>query len=197
MKKPRRYYWLFLFLGLALAYAIPGYGSNVSVFNFDSDPPGLATTFSNTSNGLTATFYFLDDPGDFVVAPSIFKTLTGNVLRDPGPVNDYNIPLIIQFSANVTSVSLSFATIGNGTFYLLTDAGSASAIGVVPSGYLYPEGTISFSGVGFSRVVLESPDTLYFAIDNVVVNAPEAPSLLLLGTGVLGLAETIRRKLML
>ena len=71
-----------LVLGVALAMAIPVYCSTVSIFNFDSDVLGTPTPFSHSNNGLTATFSSTGDPGGFVVAPTFFLTLTGNVLLD-------------------------------------------------------------------------------------------------------------------
>src|SRR5579884_4224959 len=58
-----------------------------AIFNFDSDTDGTSTTFTDTNNGISATFSSSADPGGFVIYPSVFETLTGNVLGDPGPVS--------------------------------------------------------------------------------------------------------------
>ena len=52
------------------------------LFPFDGDTPGTATTFTDTVNGLSATFSSSADPGGFVVYQTMFETLTGNVLAD-------------------------------------------------------------------------------------------------------------------
>ena len=97
---------------------------------------------------------------------------------------------------------MSFATDGSGTFFLnafegATFVGSASAVGVIPSGFSFPEGTISFGGATFNFMVLTSPSIPYFAIDNVSVTTgttPEPSSLLLMVSGLLGVGATVRRR---
>ena len=186
------------FFGLAIA--LPARAD--AVFNFDSDPVGLATTFSETQNGLMATFSSPADPGGFVVNPTFFLTLTGNVLLDPGGAGAFNIPLMISFGTNLSNISMLFATDGPGPFVLNafengTFVGSATATGSIPPGFSFPEGSISLGGATFNSVVLTSPDTPFFAIDDVSASptVPEPASLLLLGSGLLGL-RFLRRKLL-
>jgi hypothetical protein len=193
-----------LALGWALTMAIPAYSSTIATFNFDSDPIGEPTPFSDTNHGLTATFSSPADPGGFAVNPSFFTTLTGNVLLDPGPSGASGIPLDIAFSANATSVSMLFATDGSGTFFLNayengTLVGSASAVGVLePSGF--PEGTITFNGATFNSIALTSLSTLYLAIDDVSVATgvvPEPSCLVLMVIGFLGLCSMLWRRSLL
>jgi hypothetical protein len=168
--------------------------SSDPVFNFDADLVGKPTPFTDTVSGLGATFTSSGDPGGFAVVPSFFKTLTGNVLLDPGPANLNNLTLTILFSAVQTSISMNFATnSGTGVPFNLnafngaSAVGSATATGVIPPGFGFPEGVVSFSGPTFNRVVLSAPAALDFAIDNVSVNAvPEPGSLSLLAFGALG-----------
>ena len=192
---------------LTFGAAMPAFSETI-VYNFSTDI-GATTTFSHTTDGLTATFSSPADPGGFGVGPTFFSPpMNGTVLLDPGSSGASGIPLDISFSQDVGYIALFFATDGTGSFDLSAYengvlVGTASQTGVVPFGYGFPEGIIKFSGV-FNSVVLTSPDTPYFAVDNVGVilsstfgqtpSAPEPSSLLLLSSGVLALAGFFRRK---
>ncbi len=63
-----------------------------TIFNFDNDTFGTMTTFTDTVNGLSATFSSPPSPGAFSIQQSFFDTLTGNVLITPNTV-----PLDRQF----------------------------------------------------------------------------------------------------
>jgi len=174
-----------------------------SVFNFDNDTLGTETTFTNTVNGLSATFSSSADPGGFVVYPTIFETLTGNVLGDPGPAGKDNLSLDVSFSQVLSSLSLDFATADFNTpsqftinaYDNSTYVGSVSATGTFLSGSKFPEAVLTFGGAAFNSVVLSSsaPD---FAVDNLNATvAPEPSAWALLGTGLflMGLS-TMRRR---
>ena len=171
-----------------------------TLFISGSVPPGTTTPFSETDNGLTATFSSPADPGGFIIAPSFFS-FGPQILVDPGPANASNIALDISFSWAQTSISMNFGLDGApGEFEL--DAylhgalvGTASAMGVIPNGYQYPEGTISFSGTAFDSLVLTSPTTPYFGIANIDIPLPEPSSLMLLATALAGAGGVLRRKL--
>ena len=212
MTKRMRTGWMLIgLLGMAVpAYAdqvfphgwIPPAASNDPVFNFDADALGTATTFTDTNGGLSATFSSPADPGGFVVAPTFFLTLTGNVLLDPGPAGANNIRLTIVFSSNATGIAMDFATNGSGSLTLDafqngTLVGSTSATGVIPAGFSFPEGTISFNGAKFNSVVLSASSVPDFAVDKINVSTvvPEPASFLLLGTGLLGLGGAMARSL--
>jgi hypothetical protein len=183
-----------LFLPMALLCA----AANAStVFNFDSDNLGTYTTFTDTVNGLSATFSSSGDPGGFVIFPSMFETLTGNVLGDPGgPPFANNLALDVAFSQNLSAIALDFATADFSTPSPFTITayensalvGSASSTGSFLSGFTFPEGEISFAGDAFNQIVLTStaPD---LAVDNLAVSpiaaAPEPGNLSLLGAGLL------------
>jgi len=173
--------------------------AEISTFINGDVPTGTATTFSDTNNGLTATFSSLADPGGFVTGVSFFS-FGWEILADPGPASASNIPLDISFSAPVRNIWMDFGIDGQpGPFQL--DAylggslvGSTTVIGVIPTGYSFPEGTISFSG-RFDSVVLTSSTTPYFAIANVTANVPEPSSLILLASALAGAGGLLRRKL--
>lgn len=95
---------------LLAAGAICAAANASTVFNFDNDSLGTATNFTDTVNGISATFSSAVDPGGFVVYASMFNTLTGNVLGDPGPAGSDNLALGISFSRDLSAMTLDFAT---------------------------------------------------------------------------------------
>src|SRR3974390_1565832 len=56
---------------------------------------GTTTTFSDTVNGLTATFISPADPGGFVTGTNFFSFAGWQILLDPGPASASGIPLVI------------------------------------------------------------------------------------------------------
>jgi hypothetical protein len=173
-----------------------------TVFNFDSDNLGATTTFTNTVNGLSATFSSSADPGGFVVYQSMFETLTGNVLGDPGPAGMDNLALSVNFSANLAAVEFDFATSDFSTPSPLTLTayqnskliGSVSSKGQFLSGFSFPEGEIAFAGNPFNRIVISSTAT-DFAVDNIAVSAaPEPATCALLGIALLTLGVPALRR---
>ena len=180
-----------LFLPMLLLSA----AANAStIFNFDTDTLGTSTTFTDTVDGLSATFSSSADPGGFVVYPSMFETLTGNVLGDPGPafVNDLNLD--VSFSQNLSAITLDFATadfITPSPFTITayensTLVGSNTSSGQFLSGFTFPEGEISFAGT-FNNIVISSTSD-DFAVDNINVipmaAAPEPGDVSLLVVGL-------------
>ncbi len=169
-----------------------------TVFNFDSDNPGTSTAFTDTVNGLSATFTSNGDPGGFVVYPSIFETLTGNVLGDPGPAGNDGLTLDIAFSKNLSAVVFDFATsdfvtpspLSLSAYENSTLIGTASSTGQFLSGFTFPEGEIAFSGSNFNNLVISSAAT-DFAVDNITVAAatatPEPATTALFTIGLLAL----------
>jgi hypothetical protein len=190
-----------LFLPMALLCAA---ANADTVFNFDGDSLGTSTTFTDTVNGLSATFLSSADPGGFTVFPTMFDTLTGNVLGDPGPAFQDNLALDVNFSQDLSAITLDFATadfIAPSPFTLTAYensvlVGSASTTGAFLPGFTFPEGEISFEGGAFNQVVISSTAT-DFAVDNLnVTPTPEPGTLCLLGAGLIlsGISSVLRRK---
>jgi hypothetical protein len=175
-----------------------------TIFNFDGDSLGTSTNFTDTVNGLSATFSSPADPGGFVVYSSMFETLTGNVLGDPGPAGLDNLALTINFSQNLSAITLDFATADFITPSPLTITayenstlvGSNTLPGMFLNGFTFPEGEIAFSGL-FNQVVISSTAT-DFAVDNInVITAsptPEPAAFALFGGGLLALGLPVLRR---
>ncbi len=155
-------------------------------------------------NGLSATFSSSADPGGFIVYPSFFETLTGNVLGDPGTSGQDNLTLDVNFSQALTALTLDFATsdffnpspmtlvaYDNGV-----QVGTASSTGEFLPGFIFPEGELSFDGANFNSIALSSTAT-DFAVDNIAVlpaaATPEPSGLVLLGSGLLMLGFLVKK----
>jgi hypothetical protein len=152
-----------------------------TIFTFDNDVQGTSTTFTDTVNGLAATFSSSADPGGFVLYPTVFQTLTGNVLGDPGPAGSDNLKVDIAFSSNLNAITLNFATadfskpspLTISAYENSTLVGSNILSGQSLAGSTFPEGEIAFSGATFNNVVISSTAT-DFAVDNIAVVASAA-----------------------
>jgi len=192
---------------LAVFFATVGIARADSLFTFDTDTVGTATAFSNTVNGITATFSSTSDPGGFeVFGPLGFVTITGNFLGQ-GPAAPDGLPLDISFSTNLQSISLNFGLDDTGSLTLtayegLTPVGTVTVAGSIPPGISVPEGFLMFDGATFNSVVISSTtasDSL-FGVGNIDVSSavtmPEPGTLALLAVGLFGLlilCERVRR----
>ena len=189
-----------------LLFAVCALGAAASastVFTFDNDNLGTATTFTDTVSGISATFSSSADPGGFVVYPTMFETLTGNVLGDPGPAGQDNLALDVNFSSDLNAIEFDFATSDFSTPSPLTvtaylgsqQVGVATSSGMFLSGFTFPEGEIALEGPVFNNVVISSLAT-DFAVDNIDVNPTPEPggaSLLALGFGLLAASGLLRK----
>lgn len=200
MKKVPAWWVLRAILPIVLFICLSGAAKAASVFNFDGDPIDRGTEFSDTSNGISATFSSPGDPGGFGVQQSFFSNLTGNVLIDPGPAGLDRLPLTIRFSSLMNTVDLDFAVNATSavpltlrTFSDDATVGTVAAIGPLRSTDSQAgEGHISFHEASFNSITLTS-DANDFAVDNITVaetsSAPEPASFWLLGL-TMALAST-------
>jgi PEP-CTERM motif len=183
--------------------------ANATSFNFDGLPADTGTSFVLIVDGLSATFSASADPNGFQVTPAISLPVTssGNVLIEPDG-SPYQA-LTISFSAPISSFSATFATTMQDPLYLTAfngglgtadEVGSTSATGTVALSGDMPEGTISFDGAMFDRVILASGNDPAFALSTITVasidSVPEPSSLALLATSVAGLGLLRRRRML-
>ena len=163
-----------------------------AVFDFEANAPNTAAPFTDTVNGLSATF-----GGAASVCNSfgLFQSLSGNVLIQNfcGPASESG-PLSLSFSANLTGIAFNFATVGGPSTVTLaafensTAVGSVNFTSSVPTGLFNGEGLARFSGT-FNRLTLTGNTPL--AMDNVdaqtaaPVPEPAAFGTILAGIGLL------------
>ncbi len=184
-------------LTLVLGWQPPA--SAVVVYDFEPIPEFTLTPFVHPG-AITATFSSVDDPAFFVFDAG-FSALTGHVLLDGDPLFH---TLDIVLSSPVTSMALLFALNDPGatTSLLLTAfsggiggtvVGMTSAMGVVPPGFSFPEGSLFFAGGVFDAVSISST-AMDFALDDIMVTeVPEPTSLVLMLAGLAGVALVRRR----
>jgi hypothetical protein len=173
-----------------------------AIFDFEANAPNTSTPFTNTVNGLSATFSGQTSVCDPRALGFSFQSLSGNVLVQSLCVAGQSGPLTISFSSDLTGISFNFATAQSaGTLALAAfenaaSVGTASFTATLPSGRSNGEGIASFSGT-FNRLTLTSGNLL--ALDNINASTstaavPEPASLATVASGIGLLAAFVRRK---
>ncbi|HEY3454340.1 MAG TPA: PEP-CTERM sorting domain-containing protein [Bryobacteraceae bacterium] len=183
--------------GFVLAFCTAQYTKADALFDFETNPSGTPTPFTNTVNGLSATF-----GGSARVCDSqgFFQSLSGQILIQNfcGSSSDSG-PLTISFSSPLTTISFDFAVAApNGTLSLAAFLGGTPAGGsdfgtTVPPGLFNSEGVANFSGT-FDSVELSSD--FFLAVDNVDASTtpvPE-PGVSLLVPAALAVFAVMRRR---
>jgi hypothetical protein len=190
-------------LSLALVFSGVRSANADAIFNFEAIAPTTSTPFTDTVNGLSATFggqASVCNPG---ISGVSFQSLSGNVLIQQSLCGSSSEsgPLTITFSSSLTGISLNFGTAG-GTGSLILAAfeeaasvGTASFPSTLSAGQFNGEGIASFSGT-FNRLTLTSSRPL--ALDNInattgTAPVPEPASLATLAGGVGLLAAFVRK----
>jgi len=180
-----------------------GSAASGSVLDLDSVLPGTPVPIAVSAGSLTATFSS-PDGAVFTILPSFFSTISGNVLFDGDPSPH---TLDIFFSDSLSKLTLRFALNApfSGSLTLRAFEGglqgrevkSETAIGTIPIGGLFPEGTATLESDRFDTVELRSVAT-DFGLGNLEATeaaaVPEPNSLFLMLAGTTAVAFEMCRQ---
>jgi hypothetical protein len=188
--------WVTAGRALAMAAVLVPAAAQATLFDFENIAAGTTLPFSDTVEGLTANF---SGQASVCASGGLFVTLTGNIsIQEHCSPNAQTGPLGISFSADLSSVSLDFATAGSaGTLTVQAfENGNLVSTSVfdttIPAGHFSGEGFASVAGM-FNSLTLTSGSLL--AIDNISTPAaatPEPASIALLGAGLASLVLVLR-----
>jgi hypothetical protein len=198
-----------LFTGIVGVILLAGSAAVVradSIFNFDNIPDSTTTAFSDTSNGVTATFTSNIADGFIVQSANQFQGFVGgNNLYQQDPPYTF-ITLRIGFSAPQASTVFNFALNGTSNATLtLTPFLAGAAVGSpftvgssLSSDSVYSYGSLAFNpGLDFDSFELSS-NVEAIALDDLSVSpaavsgVPEPAPVALLLFGMAGMLAFVR-----
>jgi hypothetical protein len=171
-----------------------------ALFDFEDIAAGTALPFSDTVNGLTATF---TGNASVCAVGGLFVSLMGNAeIQELCALGNQTGPLGIGFSADLSSVSFDFATVGGaGTLTVEalengTPVSTSTFNSTVPPGnFSNGEGLASVFGTFDALMLTGGTSNTLLAIDNISTPAvPEPASIVLLGAGLAGFVLVRRRR---
>jgi len=192
MSTARKLATLFLLTGAIVAHPSRGSATTIALYTFQNLSVGVGTPLTNVAPdvgpaGFLAAFASSPTAGAFQVAAFQPNPLfSGNSLVEPQGSGGNT--LTVTLNAAVTGVSVDFATNGAGAVTFASSAGSVTVTSTAQGG-LFPGGILTFSsGTPFTSFTLSAGASPEFAIDNLSLTTavPEPASMLLLGTGLVG-----------
>jgi len=171
-----------------------------SVFNFESTAQGTNLPLTLTNNGLNATF---DGDAFIYNTANAYQLISGMAIFQ----DDFPGAIDVQFSKSLNALTLDVATsdFGSPVTALLYEngvlVGSDTFDTAVLVGDVFAEGRVTLTG-DFNSVSFTDNSDSFMAMDNfdAVVDppatavTPELSSITLLGTGLIGLAGFVRRR---
>jgi hypothetical protein len=167
------------------------------VFNFDSDTTGMPNP-SDTVGGLTLSIFGAGTVCD--VSEFGFASIGGNALITNFCGETFGAT-ILTFSSLLSSLTFDYAVSDTdpvGFLYLLDgNFVGAGSLAFTPGDPPSFEGSQTITGP-FNEVLFDTGSSESdYALDNLsaVVATPEPSSITLLGTGILGFAGLVRRRL--
>ena len=104
--------------------------------------------------------------------------------------------ILITFPSAATFLSINYGTFNGGSVTFALSNGQTFTQGSTGSGYLTPD-FFSFSGAAFTSVEVTSADFV-MNINDITYNGsttPEPGTLVMFGSGIIGLAGMLRRKI--